>query len=188
MSALFARIGILAVLATLLAGPWLSLPGYSWLSDDLGTLGAQGMPNAWVRNGGFMVFGTGIAVAAWLTRARHLVISMALALYGRGIVGAGAFSAFPAEPMLPRDAWEDQIHRTFAAQAGICFAIAAFARLNASAGADLLSWIGLIAAVALPIAMLAASDWAGALQRRMFGISFVWLWRQFPVEADADGA
>ncbi|MCA8867051.1 MAG: hypothetical protein KDA67_00195 [Rhodobacteraceae bacterium] len=51
--------------------------------------------------------------------------------------------------------------------------------MNRGKKLDWLSWLGLIAAILIPLAMFNIDGYAGLLQRLMFAISFVWVAREF---------
>jgi len=184
MSSLLARGGITWIILASLTALMLAPPDFAPLSDRMSNLGRQGMSRAWIMNSGFIALGGGVGLAAWLTRRRHLVLSVALALFGLGMIGAGLYSAATPAGGPLSDVLEDELHAAFATQSGLCFAIATGARIwrNRDAGFDGLSWLALICATASPLAMLGWPDWAGLLQGMMFAVSCLWLWRQFPAD------
>lgn len=182
MSALLARFGVIIMLLSILVGPWFSLASYRWLAHTTSELGGQSMPNAWIMNTGFFCYGIGTGLAALLRWSRHPMTSGALVVFSAGLIGAALFSSVPISSDLPASLAEDWWHSVFSSLIGFAFSGAAAIRLFAPGGnpRDALSWTALFASVLIPLAMFRFPEWDGLLQRCMFGISLVWVWRQFP--------
>ena len=153
---LSARFGVLAILLAMLVAPFFSHPEYSALAHTTSQLGGQNMPGAWIMNGGFVLFGL-------------------------AMVATGLWSTGTAEFGNPVNAREDWWHSFFATALGFAFAGACAAALFGPRGRldDPISWVGLAASALLPLAMQALGHYAGALQRAMFAISFVWIWHSY---------
>jgi len=173
--------GIGSLWIAAIAGAMLSDPDYSWVRHTTSELAGQNMPNAWIMRLGFVAYGGSVIALA----ARHFwtapFLQVPLGYFGIGLVGAGIWSAAPIDPALGFDLPKDAIHSVFASTLGFAFAVTTTLRLLPSQpdGLKSLSLIGLIASVALPMAMILWPDYAGLLQRIMFAISCVWLWCAF---------
>jgi hypothetical protein len=111
---------------------------------------------------------------------RGRAVAEALAVFGAAMLGAGFWSAAPIDPALPFDAAEDAKHSMMANVMGAAFCFAAVARLWQTGWPrhDWLGWLAAVGAVALPLTMLQLPDFAGAIQRVMFAITFLWIGRQ----------
>ncbi len=105
----------------------------------------------------------------------------ALALFGLGLIGTAIWSNAPILANLPTDIYEDWLHSVASGVVGTAFAAACALRLFAPGGTrhDLLAWAGLAVSVIFPLVMGAFPEVRGALQRAMFGVSFVFVVREF---------
>ena len=171
--------GILVLIAAMVLAPLFSHPDYSSISHTTSELAGQNMPNAWIMRAGFALYGLA-ALAAALGRLRDApLLHLPVALFGLGLIGAAIWSAMPIDPALGGDLTEDTLHSVCASGLGFAFAAATAARLFLPGGrvTDWLSWAGLVASVALPLAMIQWPEFDGAIQRVLFGLSALWLWR-----------
>lgn len=177
---MFARTGIILIVLAILIGPYFSDPQYDWVQHTTSQLGGQTMPKAWIMNLGFVAYGCGIIVNSAFNWQRAKLINLAAIGFGVGLIGSAVWSAQPIPPLPPINAVEDQFHSFFSTFVGFGFAATTTAAIFGPGGRlkDPLSWIGLLASVAIPTLMFAFPLWDGALQRVMFAISFVWFWRQ----------
>ena len=167
------------VLAALI-GPSFTSADYSSISNSISELAGQALPNAWIMRLGFAGFGTGILIASALDPRRPLTRA-ATAAFGLSMLLVAVFPTRPIDPTAPFDARADRLHSVFAFTAGLAFSAACMSRLFLPGGSlrDGLSWTGLVASVLLPLLMVQAPEVDGVLQRVMFAISVVWLWREF---------
>ncbi|MGI9394957.1 MAG: DUF998 domain-containing protein [Boseongicola sp.] len=181
MSALFVRSGIVLLITAAVVGNLLTHADYNLISNRLSELGGQGMPNAWIMQSGFFAFGTGSIIAAALTLRRLPASRIAIVVFGASMILVSLFPARSIWPDVQFDALVDELHSGFASVAGTAFALACAARLFLRSGhiGDFLSWIGLVASIAIPVFMLQYPEFAGLPQRLMFAISALWLWREF---------
>ncbi len=179
-AALPALLGIAGMVLAILVGPYFSHPDYSSLMHRTSQMAGQNMPNAWIMRTGFLAFGAGVLISALMIWSRGRVIAGALAVFGAAMAGVGLWSAAPIDPAMGFDPAEDMVHSMMANVMGTAFCVAAVARLWRAGwpGHDGLSWIAAVASIALPLAMLQFPDVAGAMQRAMFAISFLWIGRQ----------
>lgn len=173
--------GVGAILLAMLAGPALSPPEFDWLRHTSSEQAAQGSPGAWAMRAGFAAYGLATALAAWLDRGTRPLVRAALGVFGLGLVAAAIWSNAPIIPGLAADMAEDWRHSVASGVVGTGFACACAARLFAPGGAprDALAWAGLAAAVLVPMAMMASDEFRGLLQRGMFGLSYVFVIREF---------
>jgi len=178
---LSARFGVLAILLAMLVAPFFSHPEYSALAHTTSQLGGQNMPGAWIMNGGFVLFGSATALAALASWRKDGWRNFLVLLFGLAMVATGLWSTGTAEFGNPVNAREDWWHSFFATALGFAFAGACAAALFGPRGRldDPISWVGLAASALLPLAMQALGHYAGALQRAMFAISFVWIWHSY---------
>jgi hypothetical protein len=171
--------------------PRLMPASYDWLRHTTSESAAQGVTGAWLARLGFLLFGLAvmwIAIArrpAWSVpvRAMHLT-------FGLMMIGTAAFSTRSWETVATFDPVEDGLHSFTATTMGFAFALGLGLRLHGRGrdrvgqGLDLL---GMLAAVAIPLAMGALTDWTGALQRGMFAIAYLWYAREIAVQPDLEG-
>jgi hypothetical protein len=174
-------LGTAAIVLAMLVAPLVTLPGYDWMDHTLSDLGGQSMPNAWVMNAGFAAFGLAAIVAAALDRHRAPRVNAAVLLFGAGFLGVALFRGLAIDPALPGSPAEDRWHSIFSGVVGAAFATACALAIFAPGGrrTDWISWTGLVAAAALPMAMASLPGIDGLLQRLMFGISFLWMLDRF---------
>lgn len=187
MSRLAALTGIAVIVAAMLLTPLVTLGSYSSVVHTTSELAGQGMPGAvWMRIG-LAGYGLGTGAAVALRWPAHPLRDLALVVFGLGLVGSAIWASHPSDPALPFDASEDWWHSVFSGLVGTAFAAATALRLFGPDGrpTDLLSWIGLVASVVLPLWMFAdpGPGIDGLLQRTMFAISFLWIAREFSAPA-----
>ena len=130
---------------------------------------------------GFVGYGLGTLIASladWPTRP---FVRIALLAFGLGLVGTAIWSNASILPEVVSDAHEDWLHSVASGIVGTAFAAACGARLFAPGGSirNALAWIGLVISVVIPLAMGTLPEFRGLLQRTMFGISFVFVAREF---------
>jgi hypothetical protein len=178
-----AVVGVLACLAAsaaaLAVAPTLMPTSYSWVAHTTSESAAQGVPGAWLARLGFVTFG--FAVLAIAGFARHLWGPLAARLhgvFGMLMVAAASFSARSWEPGVPFDAVEDVLHSVAATAMGFAFAFGVVAVAwrvwRAGGGLRWLDITAVTASVVLPLAMVGWEQFAGALQRAIFIVAYVW--------------
>lgn len=185
MDRLIAKTGVVIIILTILIAPWFSHAEYNWLHHTTSNLGGQNMPHAWIMNIGFFCYGAGTATGSVMRLRRIPARASAIILFGSGLVGTALFSTGSNAFGLQFDQAEDWWHSFFASLIGVAFALATAIRLFAPDGGlrDYLSWVGLFASAAIPLAMTSFPEFSGLLQRGMFAISFIWIWREFSLPA-----
>ena len=181
MSFALIRISIAALVVGIIAGNIFAHPDYSIVSNTISELAAQDAPNAWIMRAAFFTYGLGVAAAALADIRTHVLTRIAIIAFGLSLVGAGFWAARPIWPEAPFNVREDNLHSIFGTLTGVSFAAACSARLFLPSGSlrDWLSWVGLVASIAIPLYMLQVPTLDGLPQRVMFAISAIWLWREF---------
>ncbi len=171
--------GIAAFVLATIVGPFLSHPDYRSVSHSVSELAGQNMPNAWIMRAGFVAFGAAVVVATLLHWRSGPAVSIAVVIFGLAMIAAAIWSHLPIDLALGGSKAEDDRHSIAATVMGAAFAAACAAKawLGGRDDIDWLSILGLVAAIGLPLLMLGIPMIAGAAQRVMFGISFVWLVR-----------
>ena len=170
-------LGVAAISAAIVATPFVTAPGYSVVRHSISELGAQDAPYAWIMNAGFAAFGLGVLVDAVGRWRRAWPVGLAFTGFGLSLFAVAAFSHRPIDPAAPYSVRSDEIHSVFAAAMGLFFCLGVLlqflrerALLRRAA-----CLVALLAAVGLPLGMLAFPDIEGLLQRAMFLTSFIWL-------------
>jgi hypothetical protein len=174
-----ARVVVLALLAAsalaLAVAPVLMPASYSWVAHTTSESAAQGIAGAWLARLGLVMFGAGVLALVWwrhrwppLARAGH-------AAFGVMMVAAAAFSARPWQPGAAFDRTEDLLHSMAASGIGIAFVVGVVAVLIPRWPAiGLVGPLAVAASVLLPLGMTLWDGAAGALQRAMFAVAYVW--------------
>jgi hypothetical protein len=170
-----------AFFGAMIVGPWFSDPRYSSLSHVVSELAGQNMPGAWIMRAGFVAYGLGILAVSLPRLGTAPLREGPVVVFGLAFFAVAFWSHVHIVPEQGGDLAEDELHSLAAGVMGTAFGLACAARLFLPGGriGDLFGWIGLIASVALPLAMLANPGVDGAIQRVMFAISAVWLWRAY---------
>lgn len=172
--------GIACFIAAAVLGPLVSHPDYASVTHTVSQLAGQNMPNAWIMRTGFVAFGAATVLAALLRLPAQPAVSVALVLFGLAMVAAAVWSNLPIDPGLGGSAAEDRRHSIAASAMGVAFAAACVARFWTPGPnrLDPFNLLALACSVGLPMLMLGSPAIAGAAQRLMFLISFVWILRQ----------
>lgn len=179
--ALISAIGIGVILMALLVGPLFSPLEFSWIHHTTSEQAGQQLPGAWIMRVGFVAYGLSTLLAAIVDSRTLPFVRGALIAFGIGLVGTAIWSNASILPGVPSDMREDWLHSVASGIVGTAFAVACAARLFSPGRSkrDVLAWVGLVISVAIPLAMDAWPDFRGLLQRAMFGISFVFVAREF---------
>ena len=180
LAGIIALTGIAAIVAAMGLGPMISPAGFDWMRHTTSEQAAQHLPGAWVMRTGFVAYGLGTAAAMFLSLRSRRAVRGALLLFGLALIGTAVWSNAPILGLGPADMAEDRTHSIMSGIVGTVFALACAASIFAPGGyrRDLLAWVGLIAAVAIPLAMGQADNTRGLLQRAMFAISFAFVLRE----------
>ena len=173
--------GIAVIIAAILLGPQFSPDEFSWLRHSTSEQAGQGMPGAWIMRAGFYAYGFATLIASIADRRTRPWVRFALAVFGAGLVATAIWSNASILPHVSSDHAEDHLHSIASGVVGTAFAAACAARLFAPGGnrRDWLAWTGLVVSVVVPMAMAQFPDLRGALQRGMFGLSFLFVGREF---------
>lgn len=169
--------------AVLAVAPLLLPADYSWVAHTTSESAAQGVGGAWLARLGFLLFGFGIIWLAALNPRRWGRWARVLHT-GAGVflIVTAAFSARPWDVTVTYDPIEDLLHSIAAAAIGFSFAlgVSAVALGGASADSEVrrLDVVAVVASIALPVGMTSLDDVAGALQRGMFLMAYVWYARE----------
>jgi hypothetical protein len=175
-----AAVAALVVSATALAlAPLLMPDSYSWVAHTTSESAAQGIEGAWLARAGLFTFGAGVILIVLVARDRWGGVGAVLhASFGVLMLAAGAFAARPWDRELAYSPFEDLVHSVAATAMGFAFAfgVAAVAVVGwrRRGRRRLLDVGGVVASVAIPLAMVGVQEWAGALQRLMFLVAYAW--------------
>ena len=174
-------VGILAIAAAMLVGPLLAPPEFDWVLHSTSEQAGQGMTGAWLMRLGFVAYGISVVVAALTGGRSRPWVNTALIVFGLGLVATAMWSNASIRPGFASDMQEDWIHSLASGLVGTAFAAACAARIFAPGGSlgHMKAWIGLVVAVAIPLAMTQFPEARGLLQRVMFGYSFLFLLDEF---------
>lgn len=158
--------------------PSLMPESYSWVRHAISETAAQGVARAWVAKLGFVLSASAILLLAanrglgWGARSRSVH-----RLYAALVFGLAAFSLKPWTAGSFNE-FEDVVHSVLAPAAGVVFTIGVLLvsarRAPAARLARLLDWVVVIAMVMLPLVMLGVSSVAGAAQRAVVLVGYVW--------------
>jgi len=102
-------------------------PAYTWTTNTVSELAAQGSPNAWIMQVGLTGFGILLCIAivqCWAECGRIYPPDIPLLVYGIAILASGVFSAAPIDPAQPYSAFEAGLHSVMATLAGIALSAA----------------------------------------------------------------
>jgi hypothetical protein len=126
-----------------------------------------------------MLFGLSVLLLADVCRRGWGPWGTALHVaFGALMTAAAAFSHRPWQAGVPFDRTEDLLHSVAATGMGLAFAAGVVAvaleRARRRRGLRVLDVMAVAAAVAIPLAMSAASSAGGLLQRLMFAVAYAW--------------
>lgn len=151
---------------------------YSWLRQSISESAGQGVTSAWIARLGFLLFGLTVSWLALHNRRLWPQASrIALGAFGILMISAAAFSTRPWWPGAAFDPTEDLLHSMAASTMGFALVIGLTVRALTRRGDRLglaLDALGIVASIALPLAMSLLPDWAGLLQRLMFAVVYAW--------------
>lgn len=181
--ALIAILGLLlASLLALALAPLALDESYSWLEHTTSEAAGQGVRGAWMARAGFLLFGLAVLWLAHRKAEHWRQPSTGMhVVFGACLVGVAAFSLRSWDGAVPYDRTEDLLHSVAATAMGFAFALGVVS-VNWAWGRRprlrVLDVAAIAASVVLPLAMAAMTGYAGALQRAMFAIAYVWYARE----------
>ncbi|MEZ5175540.1 MAG: DUF998 domain-containing protein [Acidimicrobiia bacterium] len=182
LSPRLARIIALALLGTSFACVFLAplaMPsGYSVLEHSISESAAQGLTNAWIARVGFVSFGLSVILLAATQAVRWSRWGqVAHGIFGVSMLAVAVFSHKPFANG-PFDAFEDSLHSIGASVVGVAFIVGVLLVIVAggpvSRSRRVFDWFAVAVALVAPPLMLVAPSLAGAFQRAMFGVAYLW--------------
>lgn len=172
---------LLLSLAAIAVAPLAMPASYDWIDHTTSESAAQGVGNAWIARIGFLLWGL---AALWLALRRAIAPGLLgralIGIFGLSMVGAALFPTRPWDPATAFDRSEDMLHTIFGSAMGMAFILLVAVRVGRKAFArrpaplDTASFT--VASIASLI-MAVRPDVAGAAQRMMFLIAYVWFLR-----------
>jgi len=109
---------------------------YSWTSNTISDLAAQGHTNKWIMQAGFTGFGLLLTwgVAFHFNKNRRAFFLLLVAVYGLAILMSGIFCTAPIDLSISYSLSESDLHSMFATIAGIGLSLAIFWQIIAAPG------------------------------------------------------
>ena len=170
---LFLASGVCLVIA-----PSLMPDSYNWVRHAISETAAQGLARAWVARLGIMLSAVAILLLAanrelgWRAASRSIH-----RLYAILVIGLAAFSLKPWTAGTFNE-FEDVAHSVLAPVAGVAFTLGVLLvsarRTPAERRARVLDGVVILATVMLPMVMLSVPDVAGAAQRTVVAVGYLW--------------
>jgi hypothetical protein len=169
---------VVASLISVAVAPLLMPASYSWVEHAVSATAAQGLDHAWLTRLGFLLQALAVLLLVELARERWGVWGRSLhRLYAISVVAAAIFSQSHWEP-LPFDILEDFLHSGAAFGVGIGFTLGVlvirFRRAPHPGWIRLLDLVAVAAALVIPLIMFYVPTVAGAAERLMFIIAYLW--------------
>lgn len=164
--------------ATLALAPLFMSESYSWIEHAVSASAGQGVENAWLARLGFLLLAFAVLLLAGIAGERWGAWGrLAHRVYGMSVIAAAAFSQSHWEDV-PFDAVEDFLHSAAVFGAAFGFIVGVLI-VRLRRGPDtgrirLVDLIAVIAAMVVPIVMFNFPDVAGAVERVMFLIAYLW--------------
>jgi hypothetical protein len=162
----------------LAVAPSLMPDSYNWIRHAISETAAQGLARAWVARLGIMLSAVAILLLAanrelgWGAQSRSIH-----RLYAILVVGLAAFSLKPWIPGTFNE-FEDVAHSVLAPVAGVAFTLGVLLvsarRAPTARRARVLDWVVILATVMLPLVMLSVPNVAGAAQRTVVAVGYLW--------------
>lgn len=169
---------VVASLISVAVAPLLMPASYSWVEHAVSATAAQGLDHAWLTRLGFLLQALAVLLLVELARERWGAWGRRLQrLYAISVVAAAIFSQSHWEP-LPFDVLEDFLHSAAAFGVGIGFTLGVlvirFRRAPHPGWIRLLDLVAVAAALVIPLIMFYVPTVAGAAERLMFIIAYLW--------------
>jgi len=162
----------------LAVAPSLMPDSYNWVRHAISETAAQGLARAWVARLGIMLSAVAILLLAanrelgWKAHSRSIH-----RLYAILVVGLAAFSLKPWTAGTFNE-FEDVAHSVLAPVAGLAFTLGVLLvsarRTPAARRARVLDGVVILATVMLPLVMLSVPNVAGAAQRTVVAVGYLW--------------
>jgi len=172
----FTRVSLLVTVLAIGLGPLYSEPEYSWVRNSVSQLGAQSTKNSAIMVVGFLALGMGLVVDTFRSRDLRRI---PFGLFGLFFALAGCF---------PHEAWIEgressalihRLHQVMANLSGLAITVGHLVAGTVASrkSAKFVSFSLAVSCVVLPLAMLKLPELMGLLQRLMYGLTFLWLWK-----------
>jgi hypothetical protein len=166
--------------AALAMAPAVLPRSYSWIEHTTSEAAGQGVPGAWLARSGFVLFGAGVGLVVRRRRGRWT--PLAVVAHAGFALSMVAVAVFPSRSWTeaPYDARPDLLHSVAATAMGFCFVIGVVALMGEERrpGRRWGDAVAVGAAIVLPLAMTAWPSSAGASQRVMFLVAYLWYGRE----------
>ena len=158
---------------------------YVWTQNTVSDLAAQGLPNQWIMQAGFIGFGLllNLGFVQKFIAARKVIYSdISIMIYGLAVLVTGFFSTKPFIAGVDFSAQESDLHSLFAQIAGVFFIVGILYRL-AIAPTSNEKWlhaIFLLLVIGTSLAFGLSENGIiplgkGLIQKTMYLVSFIWL-------------
>lgn len=158
---------------------------YIWTQNTVSELAAQGLPNQWIMQAGFIGFGLLLNlgfIQKFKTAKKIFSADIFIMLYGLAILVTGFFSTMPFIDGMSYSERESFLHSLFAQIAGVSFTIGIFYRFiiapSAKEKAFHATFFLLVMGTSLGFGLAengAITLGQGIIQRTMYLVSFIWL-------------
>ena len=158
---------------------------YQWRYNTISDLAAQGLPNQWMMQVGFIGFGLLLNIGfVRKSAAAHKLFfpDVLIMLYGLAVLMSGIFSARPFLADVSYSVQEDALHSFFAQTAGILFSLGILYRLIVAPSPQekLFHLVFLVLVMGTSMLFMldetsAVAIGRGLIQRVLYLVSFVWL-------------
>lgn len=165
----------LASIVCLVLAPTVLPDDYSVFVHTVSESAAQGTEGAWLGRTGIFLFGLGVFWLSVSKRTWALSARIVHGAFGILMIAAAVYSHRPLLEGVPYDQLEDTLHSVAATSMGFAFAIGVLiVGWRRVSGWKVIDFIAIAAAVAVPLGMMATTEWAGLWQRVMFAIAYIW--------------
>jgi len=158
---------------------------YVWTQNTVSDLAAQGLPNQWIMQAGFIGFGLllNLGFVQKFIAARKVIYSdISIMIYGLAVLVTGFFSTKPFIAGVDFSAQESDLHSLFAQIAGVFFIVGILYRLviAPTSNEKWLHAIFLLLVIGTSLAFGLSENGIiplgkGLIQKTMYLVSFIWL-------------
>lgn len=175
-TAALALLGVSAICVTL--APLLMPDSYSIVERSISESAAQRVEGVWLARTGLMLFGIAVLTLASGTGRRWgLWARVVHRGYGVAIISSAVYAHKPWEDV-PYDEFEDTLHTIASFAVGLTFVVGVLlvstARRQPSPQVRAFDGLAVVASVIIPMVMFNLTGYAGAVQRIMFVIAYLW--------------
>lgn len=168
-------VSLVASALCLALAPLILPDGYSVAEHTTSEAAAQATEGAWLARTGFLLFGLGVLCLSAVKRGWPALARVLHGAFGLFLIAAGVYSHRPYLDGVDFDRVEDTLHSVAATGMGFAFAIGVLVvgwlRIPRWKIAD---GVALVAAGAIPVAMMTTAGFDGLLQRGMFLVAYLW--------------